>query len=395
MLFDVKALAADTHVRLRLDAVDARAAAGQARQRGLTVLDVRPASGFGRFSFQRQGAFPLNLFAKQLHALLSSGLVLVESLQTLEEKESRPETRNVLGGVLKHLYDGESFSAAAAHFPAAFPPLFVASVRAAERTGDLPSALSRYVAYQEQVEALRKKAISAAVYPVLLFVLGGLVALFLLGYVTPRFAALYEDNLDRLPWASRMLMVWGQFVAGHMTGAVFGFVASLAGLAYVSTLHAPRAWLIRMAWRAPGLGEHLRIFQLTRFYRSVGMLLSGGIPVVTALDIASGLLSPSLRLCLAGAALDIREGKPISQAMEAASLTTPVALRMLRVGEKSGSMGAMMEAIAAFHDEETSRFMDWLTRLLEPLLMIAIGAVIGVIVVLLYLPIFELVGTLE
>jgi general secretion pathway protein F len=396
VLFDVKALGAGARVRLRLDAADARDAADQARQRGLTVLNVRPAGGIGRFSLDRRGGtFPLNLFAKQLHALLGSGLALVESLQTLEEKESRPETRNVLGGVLKHLYDGESFSAAAGHFPAAFPPLFVASVRAAERTGDLPVALRRYVAYQEQVEQLRKKAISAAVYPALLFVLGGLVALFLLGYVTPRFAALYEDNLDRLPWASRMLMVWGQFVAGHMIEAVLVFAAGLAGLAYFLTLHAPRAWLIRTAWRMPGLGEHLRVFQLTRFYRSVGMLLAGGIPVVTALEMASGLLPPGLRACLAGASLDIREGKSISQAMEVAGLTTPVALRMLRVGEKSGSMGEMMEAIAAFHDEETSRFMDWFTRLLEPLLMAAIGGVIGLIVVLLYLPIFELVGSLE
>ncbi|MFA5082289.1 MAG: type II secretion system F family protein, partial [Hydrogenophilaceae bacterium] len=267
--------------------------------------------------------------------------------------------------------------------------------RASERTGDLPQALSRYVAYQEQVEQVRKKAYTASVYPVLLVVLGGLVALFLLGYVTPRFAALYEDNLDRLPWASRLLMYWGRFVAGHLVEAGLLLLGGLAALAYVATLPGVRARLGRLAWRLPSLGERLRIFQLTRFYRTVGMLLSGGIPVVTALDMAAGLLHPELRVRLAAASVDIRQGKSVSQAMESADLTTPVALRMLRVGEKSGRMGEMMEAVAAFHDEETSRFVDWFTRLFEPILMAVIGLIIGLIVVLLYLPIFELVGSLE
>ncbi|NTV95719.1 MAG: type II secretion system F family protein [Thiobacillus sp.] len=395
MLFDVSALGSGNRVRLKLEATDVRDAAEQARRQGLTVLNVQPVGGFGRLFAVRPGGFPLNLFAKQLHALLGSGLALVESLQTLEEKESRPETRKVLSGVLKYLYDGEAFSAAAAHFPAAFPPLFVASVRAAERTGDMPQALSRYVAYQEQVEQVRKKVVSASVYPILLVVLGGLVALFLLGYVTPRFAALYEDNLERLPWASRLLMYWGQFIAGHVVESGLLLLGGLAGLAYAATLPTARAWLVRQAWRLPKLGERLRIFQLTRFYRTVGMLLSGGIPVVTALDMAGGLLPPELRGSLAAASADIREGKSISQAMEAAGMITPVALRMLRVGEKSGHMDEMMEAIAAFHDEETSRYVDWFTRLLEPLLMAFIGAIIGVIVVLLYLPIFELVGSME
>jgi general secretion pathway protein F len=125
------------------------------------------------------------------------------------------------------------------------------------------------------------------------------------------------------------------------------------------------------------------------------MLLSGGIPVVTALEMAGGLLQPELRLRLASAAATIREGQSVSLAMERAGLVTPVALRMLRVGEKSGRMGEMMEAIATFHEEETGRFVEWFTRLFEPILMAVIGLVIGIIVVMLYLPIFELAGSLE
>jgi len=395
MLFEVRALGADQRVNLRLEAADSIDAADQARLQGLTVLDVRPAGRLGFLSFSRRARFPLSMFSRELLALMNSGLALVEALQTLDEKESKPETRKILSGVLKHLYQGESFSAAISHFPDVFPPLYVATVRAAERTSDLPQSLSRYVSYQAQVEQVRKKVLASSIYPIILMVVGGMVALFLLGFVTPRFASIYADNMENLPWASRVLMRWGGFVESHALHVGLLLLAMLGAAAYALSRPAVRAYLARHLWRLPGLGEPLRVFQLTRFYRTVGMLLSGGIPLVTALEMAGGLLQPELRLRLATAAASIREGQSVSQAMERAGLVTPVALRMLRVGEKSGRMGDMMEAIATFHEEETSRFVDWFTRLFEPLLMAVIGVVIGIIVVMLYLPIFELAGSLE
>lgn len=395
MLFEIRALGADQRVNLRLEAADPVDAADQARQQGLTVLDVRPAGGLRFLLFSRRARFPLSLFSRELLALLNSGLSLVEALQALGEKEAKPETRKILDSVLKHLYEGESFSAAIGHFPDAFPPLYVATVRAAERTSDLPQALSRYVAYQDQVGQVRKKVLASSIYPIILLIVGGLVALFLLGFVTPRFASIYADNLERLPWASRVLMQWGGFIEAHAMNAGLLLLVLLGLAAYALSRPALRAYLARQLWRLPGLGEPLRVFQLTRFYRTVGMLLSGGIPVVTALEMAGGLLQPELRLRLASAAAIIREGQPVSLAMERVGLVTPVALRMLRVGEKTGRMGEMMEGIATFHEEETSRFVDWFTRLFEPILMALIGLVIGIIVVMLYLPIFELAGSLE
>jgi general secretion pathway protein F len=395
MLFEVRALAADQRENLRFEAADSVDAADQARLQGLTVLDVRPAGRLGLVPFSRRVRFPLSLFSRELLALLNSGLTLVEALQTLEEKEAKPETRKILAGVLKHLYEGESFSVAIGHSPETFPALYVATVRAAERTSDLPQALSRYVAYQAQVEQVRKKVLAASIYPLILMIVGGMVALFLLGFVTPRFASIYADNLERLPWASRVLMQWGNFIEAHAINAGLSLLMLLGVAAYALSRPALRAYLARQLWRLPGLGEPLRVFQLTRFYRTVGMLLSGGIPVVSALEMAGGLLQPELRLRLTSAAASIREGQSVSQAMERAGLVTPVALRMLRVGEKSGRMGEMMEAIATFHEEETSRFVDWFTRLFEPILMAVIGLVIGIIVVMLYLPIFELAGSLE
>jgi general secretion pathway protein F len=137
------------------------------------------------------------------------------------------------------------------------------------------------------------------------------------------------------------------------------------------------------------------VYQLTRFYRTLGMLLTGGISVVPALGMVAGLLDPDLRARLDTATRMVREGRSMSVAMESAGLTTSVALRLLRVGERSGQMGEMMERIATFHDEEMARWVDWFTKTFEPLLMAIIGVVIGGIVVLMYLPIFELAGSVQ
>lgn len=394
MIFQIRALGGSGRVNLRLEAASAAEAAALARGDGLTVLAVRPARRLENL-FAGRARFPLLLFTRELLALLSSGLPLIEALETLLEKETRSEPRQVLAGVLERLKQGEAFSGALGHFPEVFPALYAASVRAAERSGDLAPALARYVAWQEQVDTVRRRVVSAAIYPIMLVALGSLVALFLIGFVTPRFAAIYADNLERIPWASRMLLGLGVWIDAHGLAAAIGFLVLLFSLAWGASQPAAHAALARAAWRLPGLGERLRVFQLSRFYRTLGMLLSGGMPILPALEMASGLLVAELRARVALAANHIRAGQPISESMRQAGLTTLVAERLLRVGEKSGRMGEMMEHLAGFHDEETSRFVEGFTRLFEPLLMAVIGLLVGVIVVLLYLPIFELAGSIE
>jgi general secretion pathway protein F len=147
--------------------------------------------------------------------------------------------------------------------------------------------------------------------------------------------------------------------------------------------------------RIPALGKRVHIYQLARLYRTVGMLQRGGTPMVIAMKMSAGLLSANLRPAFANATQAVREGRSIADAMEIYGLTTPVAARMLRVGERSGNMGEMMERIAGFYDEELSRWVGIVTRLIEPALMSVIGVVIGVIVVLMYFPIFELAGSIK
>jgi len=316
-------------------------------------------------------------------------------VETLAEKETRPEARKTLRQIIADLYEGRTFSSALQRFPADFPPLYVATVRASERTGDLSEAMTRYIAYQTQIDLVRKKVQSASIYPLLLLGAGGLVTLFLMVYVVPRFSRIYVDIGTNLPWMSQLLLEWGRLLQSHGTLLLAAAALTAAGLAYGASRPAARSWALRRLWQIPALGERMRIYQLARFYRTLGMLLTGGIAIVQAMTMVADLLPPALRKSLAGAVASIREGRAISYAMETHGLATPVALRMLRVGERTGQMGEMMERVAAFHDEEMARWVEWFTRLFEPILMAVIGVLVGFIVVLMYLPIFELAGALQ
>jgi general secretion pathway protein F len=389
MLFRVKTMAGAGGVGiLALQARDAEEAAALARRQGHVVLSVAR-GGFAPFG-ARAASFPLLLFSQELLALLESGISVVEAIETLAEKEARPTVRNALATILGRLREGSTLSNVLSEMPEHFPDLFVATIRASERTSDLDESLRRFIAYQTQLDALRSKLVSAAIYPLLLIGVGGLVIIFLLGFVVPRFAHIYEDMGGELPWLSQLLIEWGGLIEEHGLVALAALIGAGIGLYKVFQRPAIRARLGEMVWRLPKIGERLRVFHLARCYRTLGMLLRGGIPIVPALEMIEGLLAATLRPQLAKSTADIRQGIPISQAMDGHGLTTPVALRLLRVGEQAGNMGEMMERIATFHDEETARWTELVVRLFGPLLMLIIGVLIGIIVVLLYLPIFQL-----
>ncbi len=397
MQFEIKALRNGEAVSvLSVAAMNESDAANVAKSQGYTVLSVKGGGGIALPLFKRSGNwFPLVLFSQELLALLDAGLGLVEALEALAEKERHGEAKKVFDSIVARLYEGQTLSASLQDFPAVFPPLFVATIRASEKTGGLSEALGRYVAYQSQLDFVRKKIVSASIYPVLLMVVGGLVVLFLMSYVVPKFSVIYEGSSTNLPWLSKLLLQWGVLLQTHGQMVLLAVAGGVSGAVYGLTRPSLKEWLLLKLWHIPAIGERMHIYQLARFYRTLAMLLKGGIPVVTALDMVSGLLQPVLRGRLKLASLAIREGQPISRAMEAQELTTPVALRMLRVGERTGNMGEMMERIAAFYDEEMARWVEWFTKMFEPVLMALIGLVIGVIVILMYMPVFDLAGSIQ
>jgi len=393
MEYQVKAVRGKEMALLNIVAQHAEEAKAQARAKGYTPIAV--SSKTLQFKLQTGKKFPLALFSQELLALLEAGLNLVESIETLAEKESRSQVKTALDALLQALYQGQTFSTALEQQPAIFPVLYVATVRASEKTGDLAESLGRYVSYEQQIGLVKKKIISASIYPILLIAVGGLVIFFLLGFVVPKFSQIYEDTGSNLPFLSQLLLQWGVFLENHGKTFLMVLAASLAAVIYALSQASVRKWLMQQFWRIPAIGERLRIFQLARFYRTLGMLLKGGTPIVAALGSVAGLLDVSLKANMQNATLAIQQGQPVSSAMEQAGLTTPVALRMLRVGERGGKIGDMMERVAAFYDEELSRWIEWFTKLFEPLLMLFIGLVIGVVVLLLYMPIFELAGSVQ
>jgi general secretion pathway protein F len=376
---------------LDMDALDEADARRQATSRGLRILRIETA----RLARGGRAKLALVPFSNELVALLDAGLTLVEAIDALTEKERDESVRSVLEGLRRRLYEGQSLSVALGEFPSSFPALYVATIRASERSGAIGEALKRYVAYQEQINLLKKKLINASIYPAVLLSAGLLVVLFLVGYVVPRFSSIYEEIGGDLPFASKVLMRWGQLLSAHGTSVLVGFVAVIAVLGYTVVQPSFRAAVGRALLRIPTIGQQMQLYQLARLYRTVGMLLRGGLTVVTAFEMTRGLLAASAQPRLVAATRSVREGQSLTESLAAQGLTTPVAERMLRVGEKSGNMGEMMERIAAFYDDELQRWVDVVTRLIEPAMMAVIGLVIGGIVVLMYFPIFELAGSIR
>jgi len=383
-------------VALSLEAADEAAARELARGRGLEVFSLSgKASSLDLRLGRRASAFRTALFSVELMSLLEAGLNLVEALQTLAEKEASGERHEVLARLLAAIRRGEPFSQAVAAAPQHFPPLYVATVKAAERTGSLKEALGRYIAYQEELAKVKKRVVSASIYPAVLLAVGALVLSFLMFYVVPRFARVYEDMSTALPFFSRLLLAFGNFVGHNAALLAFALIAVLGGSAWAIMRPAFRAWLNRKLWQIPALGSRMKIYQLARLYRTVGMLLRAGIPALRALEMTEELLAAHLRPQLVEARKKIHDGRPMSAALGEAGLATPVAARMMLVGERSGDMGRMLGEIARFHDEEIARYVDWFTKAFEPVLMAVLGGAIGLIVVLMYMPIFELAGNIQ
>lgn len=377
---------------LELDAYDEADARQQTLARRLTPLSVARSRTLRAGRGQR---FPLLLFTQELLALVSAGLSVIEALEALADKDGDATRRAVLSRLAAQLREGQRLSVAMQQQPAVFPPLFVGVVQAAENTSDLPRTLARYLDYESRAQAVRHKVVSAAIYPAILVVVGGAVCLFLLGYVVPRFAAVYQGNGRELPWASQLLMQWGALARAHAAPLLAALIAALAALAWQIRGSLARGGWIHLLRGLPGAAPKLRVLSLSRLYLTAGMLMAGGIPLHQALKLCASVVEPAAAAALDAVRRRIEAGEALSDALERHGLSTPVALRLLRVGEQSGQLGEMLVRTANFYDDEVSRWIERFSRAFEPVLMAAIGLVIGLIVILLYMPVFELAGSLQ
>ncbi len=394
MQFRVRALSVENELReLAIEADDEAGVHRQLAARSLIAATISRAPL--QAAAQARAGFSLRLFSEELLALTRAGLSMVECLEALLDNEKNEPKGRVIGQLLEALRNGHRFSGALALQPAHFPPLYVGLLRAAEGGSDLQRALTRYLDYQQRIDTVRARLVSAAIYPAILLAAGSAVSLFLMLYVVPRFAEVYRGTGRSLPALSQALLDMGSFTAryqGTLLAALLLFIIVLCSPPARARMTSALAGLPQ---RLPMVGKHLLLYHLTRLWLTLAMLLDGGMPLVAALQEARGIVPASLQARLNAASARVQAGGRLSDAMEHEGLATPVALSLFRVGERSGALARMLEEAAAFHETTLARRIDHFTRSAEPLLMAAIGLVIGGIVVLLYMPVFDLAGSLN
>jgi general secretion pathway protein F len=402
--FDVVAVAANGALQsARIAAADARQAAQQLQLDGWRVLSCRPAAARDGWRQRataallphRRARLDIGLFTEELAALLDAGLGMVDAIRTLALKERDETARRAIERVGVDLSAGLPLSQALSNQSGTFSALLIAAVAASEQTGDLVPALRRYSAHLETLYALRSKVLGAAIYPALLLTVGSLVVLFLLGVVVPRFAQLLEGAQRDLPAASSLLLGWGKAVSAQPWLFVALLAAAGASIATLVVRAMRSGWQVRGLQRLPIVGPLVRMFRHAQFYRTSAMLVQGGIPVLRAFWMCRPLLTPEDQRELDGANKAISEGQRIGPALAAARIADPVALRMLEVAQRTGRLAEVLARIAQFQEAQLARAVTVASRLIEPALMIFIGLVIGAIVVLMYLPIFDLASSLQ
>ncbi len=389
MRYRVRACLAGVVDIVEIDALDEADVHRQLAARAGVALRVTPVRAAAR------GGFDSALFATELAELLDAGLEIAEALEALTEAARDATSTHVCERLLQGLRTGASFSQSLAAMPEHFPALFVGLVRASEHSSGVLEALRRWADYRQRHDALRTRITSALVYPALLLTVGGGVSLFLIGYVVPRFATAYRGTTANLPWLSRQMMAAGEALAAHRVEFAVVLVLVLATLVQ-SVRHAARTGRLESALaRLPGIGARVTQFRLSQLHLTLGTLLQAGLPALGALELARSVVPPVQQPALAATMRALQQGERWSDALAAQGLVTPISRRLLRAGEGTGRLADMLVRSARYQDGELARWLERFSRLFEPLLMVAIGGVVGAIVVLLYLPIFDLAGSLQ
>ena len=330
------------------------------------------------------------IFNQELLALVKAGLPILRVWDLLIERAQHPAFQATLRAVRQDIRGGAATSDALARHPDQFSELYIASVRAGEQSGNLPEVLQRYIAYLKLMIGLRQKMTKALAYPAFLVVVGIAVVGFLLTYVMPTFVAVYGETARSLPPATQALIALVRSVQAHLLTA--GLVLAGAGIGFRMWYRTPRGRLTwdRILLKLPILGEVLVRHHTIQLTRTLGTVLGGGTPLVDALQIARGAVSNRMVTAVG----QIREGGTLAVALDAPKILPRLALEMVAVGEETGSLETMLREVAEFYEGELDLRLSQLTTWIEPVLLLVMGVLVGAIVIIMYLPVFQMAGTL-
>ena len=363
-------------------------------QQGYLVYSVKPQgllSG-GQISLgkRRVKLEQFVIFNQQFLTLLKAGLPVLTSLDLLIKRQPNLYLRSLLDNVRDRVKSGELLSQAF-HAQAAFPRVYTTTLEAGEKSGNMEEVLTRYIAFQRLEMSFRKKLMASLVYPVLLICVVTFMLIFLVTYVVPEFAKLFENMNAKLPTPTVIMMYVGTTARDYFVYLAFGFVAAAILLWRWSRSDSGSSLIDRFLLRIPLIGSILLKYQVANFSRMMSTLLAGGLPLVSALETAGPAMSSSvIRRGLETAVDEVRGGKPLSKCIEEQNVFPPLAIEMIEVGESTGALPGMLTSVAEFYEEDVQAALTAALSLIEPMILIVMAVVVGSVLISLYLPIFTL-----
>jgi type IV pilus assembly protein PilC len=381
---------ADSEARLR----------HELEEKGLFVLSLQPKGAIAGVSLQLPQRRGINtreflVFNQELATLLKAGMPLVQSLDLLKRRVTSPSFRRVLDDVHEKVRSGTALSDAFDTHRDLFPSVYTASLLAGERSGNLDAMLRRYVEYTKVVATVKRKTVSALVYPAILISLALAMVTFIVLKVVPAFQDFYGTFGAELPLSTRIIVRVSELLRAHFLIVIGALAGAVVAFFTWVRRSGQQARFDRMLLRLPMLGQVARKFATSQMARTLATLLGGGLPLVNALDIAAKSVGNQFMAKQLGIVSGrVREGESFAAALEARHAFPEVAVKMAEVGESTGALQEMLNTVADFYDEEIATTMDRFVTLVEPVLLIVMGLIIAGLVLALYMPLFQLSSVL-
>ncbi len=371
-------------------------------QQGFLIYSIKPRremaglpAAVGGRSKKKLNLEKFLIFNQQFVTLNRAGLPILKGLDLLADRLTDAKLGPYIRSVRDDVRNGALLSDAFGR-QGVFPPIYVTSVLAGEKSGALAEVLDRYITYQKLALAVRKKLILSLVYPVLLLVLVVCLIVFLVTYVVPSFAELYKSMSAKLPMATEVLIAIGTTARNYILIGFFGLIIAGIAFRYWTKTQSGQDFMDRVRLRTPVVGEIWIKYQVAQFARVLGTLLVGGIPLLQALDTAANSLGTNLlRKTLEKSGRMVKEGQALSAALRKTGIFPPLSIDMIEVGESTGALPQMLSSVAEFYEDDVNTRMSAALSLIEPAIMIFMGAFVTFVLVALYLPIFSLADTLK
>ncbi|WHZ15105.1 MAG: General secretion pathway protein F [Nitrospira sp.] len=383
-----------------IDADNPRSARQRLRNNGIyptAVLEQQGADLWAVSSTARPGSQGLlrkrevALLTRHLATLLAAGLPLVEALTVLIEQSDERAAKQVLAHIREHIREGRAFSKALESFPRDFTPVYVNMVRTGETAGTLEPVLGRLASYLDQQVDLKNKITNAIIYPAVMLCVGVGVLCFLMIFVVPRITTVFNDVHQALPWPTVVLIAVSRFLADYWLALLGLVLVAGAGLGRAVASPTGRAHIDRVILRLPLVGNVVRMVSISRLAGTLSAMLSNGVPVLDALDVAKGVMNNRvLEEAVSRAQNHIREGESIADPLKRSGVFPSLAIHMIAVGEKSGALEELLEKVSHIYDGEVNRIMTRLTSLMEPIMVLVMGVIVFFIVLAILLPIFQM-----